>query len=243
MKKSSGVIIVPAFNEEENIGTLVSEIRGVVPQLDIVIINDHSSDNTSNLAKKLGVQVIDLPCNLGYGGAIQTGFKYALKNNYDFCVQIDGDGQHDPKCIESLIQELQLNGTDVVLGSRFLGEASYKIPLARKIGMNLFSKIIRLLTGMNITDPTSGYQALNSRVIRFFADDNYPIDYPDADTLIVLNYSGFKVKEIPVAMRQRIHGESMHNNLKAFYYVFKMFLTLFVIILRGKTYYLKRRRF
>lgn len=243
MKKSNGVVIVPAFNEEGNIGALVSEIRRAVPQMDIIIINDHSSDGTSNTAKKLGIKVIDLPCNLGYGGAVQTGFKYASRNNYDFCIQLDGDGQHDPRCIKSLVEELQLNGTDVVLGSRFLGEVSYRIPVARRIGMSLFSRIIKFLTGMNITDPTSGYQAMNSRVIKFFADDNYPIDYPDADTLIVLNYSGFKVKEVPVIMRQRVHGESMHNNLRAVYYVFKMFLTLFIILLRGKTYYLRRNRF
>ena len=243
MKKSKGLIVVPAFNEGKNLGRLIPEIRSVAPAMDIVIVNDHSSDGTSKVAKELGAHVIDLPCNLGYGGAVQTGFKYALKNNYDFCIQIDGDGQHDPKCVEDLIDELQSNGTDVVVGSRFLGEATYKIPLPRKIGMNLFSKIIKLLTGMKITDPTSGYQALNSRVIRFFADDNYPIDYPDADTLIVLHYSGFKVKEIPVTMRQRTYGESMHNNLKAIYYLFKMFLTLFIIVLRGKEYYLRANRF
>lgn len=243
MKKSKGLIVVPAFNEGKNLGRLIPEIRSVAPAMDIVIVNDHSSDGTSKVAKELGAHVIDLPCNLGYGGAVQTGFKYALKNNYDFCIQIDGDGQHDPKCVEDLIDELHSNGTDVVVGSRFLGEATYKIPLLRKIGMNLFSKVIKLLTGMEITDPTSGYQALNSRVIRFFANDNYPIDYPDADTLIVLNYSGFRVKEIPVTMRQRTYGESMHNNLKAIYYLFKMFLTLFIIVLRGKSYYLKTNRF
>lgn len=243
MKKSKGLIVVPAFNEEKNLGTLIPEIKSVAPEMDIVIVNDHSSDRTSSVARDLGAQVIDLPCNLGYGGAVQTGFKYALKNNYDFCIQIDGDGQHDPKCVDDLVNEMQSNGVDVVLGSRFLGKATYKIPLPRKIGMTLFSRIIKLLTGMKITDPTSGYQALNSRVMRFFANDNYPIDYPDADTLIVLNYSGFKVKEIPVTMRQRTYGESMHNNLKAFYYLFKMLLTLFIIVLRGKNYYLKENRY
>lgn len=236
---SKGLIIIPAHNEEENLKTLIPEIRQNVSDMDIVVINDYSTDRTSELARELGVNVVDLPCNLGYGGAVQTGFKYAMKNNYDYCVQIDGDGQHDPSGIASLIDELHSNGTDVALGSRFLGRADYHIPFARRLGMMLFSKIIKMLSGLKITDPTSGYQALNSRVIKFFANDNYPIDYPDADTLIMLNFSGFKVKEVPVTMRERTFGESMHNNLKAFYYVFKMFLAIFVIVLRGKNFYLK----
>ncbi len=240
---SKGLIIIPAHNEEENLKTLIPEIRQKVSDMDIVVINDYSTDRTSDLARELGVNVVDLPCNLGYGGAVQTGFKYAMKNNYDYCVQIDGDGQHDPSGISSLIDELQSNGTDVALGSRFLGKADYNIPFARRSGMVLFSKIIKTLSGLKITDPTSGYQALNSRVIKFFANDNYPIDYPDADTLIMLNFSGFKVKEVPVTMRDRTFGESMHNNLKAFYYVFKMFLAIFVIVLRGKNFYLKANQF
>ncbi|RMD93250.1 MAG: glycosyltransferase family 2 protein [Calditrichaeota bacterium] len=242
MKKPKGIIIIPAYNEEQNISSLIPEIKQYAPDLDIVVINDHSSDRTSQIARKLGVMVIDLPCNLGYGGAVQTGFKYAVKSGYDYCIQLDGDGQHDPKSIEDLRKEIENNGADVILGSRFLGSALYKIPALRKIGMALFGKIIKLSTGMQITDPTSGYQALSQKAMRFFANDNYPIDYPDADTLIILNYAGFKIKEIPVIMRQRNFGESMHNNLKAVYYLIKMFLSLLVVFLRGKTYYLRENR-
>lgn len=239
MKESKGLIIIPAYNEEKNIGALIHEIRINAANLDILVINDHSTDSTSSIVKSLDAQVVDLPCNLGYGGAVQTGFKYAIKNHYDFCIQIDGDGQHDPRGIHAIIHELQENGVDVVLGSRFLGNVLYKVPLPRRIGMNIFGKIVKLLTGIKVTDPTSGYQGLSSRAIRFLANDNYPIDYPDADTLIVINYAGFKIKEVPVTMRQRMYGESMHSNLKALNYVLKMFLTVFIIVLRGRKYYLK----
>lgn len=239
MKESKGLILIPAFNEEKNIGALIGEIKDYAPELDILVVNDHSADSTSTIAKGSGAQVVDLPCNLGYGGAVQTGFKYAIRNHYDFCIQIDGDGQHDPRCIKAIIREIRENGIDVVLGSRFLGKVLYHVPLARRMGMNLFGMIVKALTGMKVTDPTSGYQGLSSRAIRFFANDNYPIDYPDADTLIVLNYAGFKIKEVPVTMRERTFGVSMHTNLKAFGYVLKMLLTVFIIVLRGRRYYLK----
>lgn len=238
MKSSNGIIIIPAYNEEENIRQVLTEVARHNPSLDVLVVNDHSRDRTSFLVREMGAQVMDLPCNLGYGGAVQAGFRYARELQYDFCIQLDGDGQHDPSFIPRLVQEITRSETDVVLGSRFLGKAEYHIPAIRRLGMRFFGAIVSLTTGKKVTDPTTGYQALNARAIRFFASDNYPTDYPDADTLIVLNYAGFNVKEVPVVMRQRMAGVSMHANWKTIYYVFKMCLAIFVVLLRGRKYYI-----
>lgn len=237
MKRNNGLIIIPAYNEEENIRQVLAEIAQHNPGLDVLVVNDHSRDRTSAIAREMGAQVIDLPCNLGYGGAVQAGFRYAREFQYDFCIQLDGDGQHDPSYIPRLVQEITRTEADVVLGSRFLGKANYRIPAIRRLGMRFFGAVVRLSTGKRVTDPTTGYQALNARAIRFLANDNYPTDYPDADTLIVLNYAGFKVKEVPVVMRQRMAGVSMHANWKSIYYVIKMCLAIFVVLLRGRRYY------
>ena len=237
MKKSNGLIIIPAYNEEENLRQVLTEVAQHNPALDVLVINDHSRDRTGALARELGVEVIDLLCNLGYGGAVQAGFRYAREFQYDFCIQLDGDGQHDPSYIPKLMQEITRTEADVVLGSRFLGKANYRIPAIRRLGMRVFGAIVSCATGKKVTDPTTGYQALNARAIRFFANDNYPTDYPDADTLIVLNYAGFNVIEVPVVMRQRIAGTSMHANWKSIYYVLKMCLAIFVVLLRGRRYY------
>jgi len=237
MKRSNGLIIIPAYNEEENIRQVLTEVAQYNPGLDVLVINDHSRDRTSALVREMGAEVVDLPCNLGYGGAVQAGFRYAREFQYDFCIQLDGDGQHDPSFIPKFVQEITRTEADVVLGSRFLGKANYRIPAIRRLGMRFFGAIVSWTTGKKVTDPTTGYQALNARAIRFFANDNYPTDYPDADTLIVLNYAGFKVKEVPVVMRQRMAGTSMHANWKSIYYVIKMCLAIFVVLLRGRRYY------
>jgi len=230
--KSKVLVIIPAYNEEKNIGRVITEIRECVGDIQIVVVNDGSSDETALVAKKAGASVINLPCNLGYGGAVQTGFKYAVSKGYEYCIQIDGDGQHDPHCIEDLLKVVQNGEADIAIGSRFLGNSQYKIPLFRRLGMIIFGKIVSVIIKQKITDPTSGYQALNRRVMQFFAHDNYPSDYPDADTIILLNFAGFKVKEVPVVMRSRIFGNSMHNKLKSLYYIYKMFLAIFILLLR-----------
>jgi glycosyltransferase involved in cell wall biosynthesis len=237
MKRSNGLIIIPAYNEEDNLRYVLSEVAQHNPGLDVLVINDHSHDRTGALGREMGAEVVDLPCNLGYGGAVQAGFRYAREFQYDFCIQLDGDGQHDPSYIPKLVEEITRTEADVVLGSRFLGQASYRIPAIRRLGMRFFGAIVSFATGRKVTDPTTGYQALNARAIRFFAHDNYPADYPDADTLIVLNYAGFNVKEVPVVMRPRVAGTSMHANWKSLYYVVKMSLAIFVVLLRGRKYY------
>jgi glycosyltransferase involved in cell wall biosynthesis len=177
---------------------------------------------------------VELPCNLGYGGAVQTGFKYAVAHDYDAVIQMDADGQHDPASAASLLEPVHAGDADVVIGSRFLGRAEYKIPGLRRLGMNVFGSIVTFVTRRRFSDPTSGFQALGRPVLRFFARDHYPSDFPDADTIILLVLAGFRVREVPVVMRARIAGSSMHSNLRAFYYVSKMMLSILMVLLRLK---------
>ena len=231
VKPMKTLIIMPARNEAQTVGAVIARLKALVPDADILVVNDASTDDTAKVAAKAGANVINLPINLGYGGAVQTGFKYAARHDYDAVVLMDADGQHDPTCVPKLLRALQ--DADFVLGSRFLGECHYKIPIARRIGMWLFGKIVNWVTGQKITDPTSGFQALRKEVVKFLAEDNYPVDFPDADILILLYRAGFRIKEIPVIMHDRQHGVSMHSHLKALYYVFKMSLSILATLTRG----------
>jgi glycosyltransferase involved in cell wall biosynthesis len=174
--------------------------------------------------------------NGGYGAALQTGYKYALYRGYDAVGQIDGDGQHDPSCLPSLFDKVAREGFDVVIGSRFLGPAAaYRVPLLRKIGMRFFRFLIRAFTGLRITDPTSGFQALSKRAFRFFArNDRFPSDYPDADVIVLLHYAGFRLTEVPVRMHADGGGKSIHSGFKPLYYVVKMLLSLFIVRVNRK---------
>jgi glycosyltransferase involved in cell wall biosynthesis len=226
------LVLMPAHNEAESIGHTLTLIAQALPHADAVVINDYSSDATTAIAERHGARVVELPWNLGYGGAVQTGFKYALAHGYDFVIQMDADGQHDPASAIALLAPVLAGETDVAIGSRFLGQATYKIPAMRRLGMGVFGSIVTFVTRRRFSDPTSGYQAMNRRVMEFFAHDNYPTDFPDADTIILLALAGFRVREVPVTMQARVAGTSMHSNLKAFYYVFKMTLSIFMVLLR-----------
>ena len=228
-------LILPCYNEEKNIGAVLKGIQKQSPEFPILVINDGSSDNTEKVALEHNAEVISLPYNSGYGIALQTGFLYAVKNDFSIVVQMDSDGQHDPADIKDLIEAVQKENCDVVIGSRFLSKDSYKSSLARHAGMLLFGGIASILCGQKVTDPTSGFQALKGQAIQFAASDNYPPDYPDADFIILLNRCGFKVKEIPVTMHASPEKESMHHGHKTIYYVFKMFLSIFVTLLRRST--------
>ena len=170
---------------------------------------------------------------MGYGAALQTGFKYALMKRYQYVVQMDADWQHDPVSIKTLLDEVKKEKADVVIGSRFLVEnGKYRTSWVRKIGMSLFGKIASVIIGQPVTDPTSGFQALNRDALRFYASQYYPADYPDADVIIMLHRAGLRIREIPVLMHPRKQGQSMHSGLKPVYYIFKMFLSMFVTLLR-----------
>ena len=230
-KENNFAVIIPAFNEA---GRIAPTIAGICKftDADIIVVSDGSTDNTVNEASEAGATVVELPFNLGYGAALQTGFKHALKMGYRFAVQMDADGQHDPSAIQSLIEPVIKGEVDVTIGSRFLRRGDYKAPFVRKVGMSFFAFIASIFTGKRVTDPTSGFQALNSKVMKFYASDAYPVDYPDADVIIMLHRRGIKFSEIPVAMKRSVGKVSMHSGLKPFYYTFKMLLSILVTLLR-----------
>ena len=231
MNKNNLAIIIPAYNEAGRIATSIAGIRKF-GNADVVVVDDGSDDDTAGEAKAAGARVIELPFNLGYGAALQTGFKYALDKGYEFAVQMDADGQHDPLSIEALISPVLKDEVDVVIGSRFLDKGNYKAPFVRRMGMYFFGIITSVVTGRRITDPTSGFQALNKKVMEFYASDAYPADYPDADVIIMLHRQGFRFKEVPVIMHNAAK-RSMHGGiLKPLYYIFKMMLSIFVTLLR-----------
>jgi len=235
MSESRILIIMPAHNEALNIGSVIENIRKYEPDIDVLVVNDDSGDRTAQVALDAGASVVTLPCNLGYGGAVQTGYKYAVEHDYDIGLIMDADGQHDPADIPVLLGVIRRGEADLALGSRFLGQLEYSPSWAKRMGMALFRRLATRMTGQRITDPTSGFQAMTKEVMRFFSRDNYPVDFPDADTIITVHFAGFRIKEVPVTMHERLSGKSMHNTLKGFYYTFKMFLSIFVVWLRRRT--------
>lgn len=228
------LIIIPAYNEGARISEVVRNVKEKHPDYDVAVINDGSKDDTALKAGSEGALVVSLPFNLGYGVAIQTGYKFALAKGYDFAVQMDGDGQHDPTFIPKILAPVITGETDFALGSRFLETESYAPSLARRIGMLFFRWLISALINTRITDSTSGYQAFNRKVIRFFTTEVFPCDYPDADMLLTLHRAGFRIMEVPVRMSASASGKSMHAGWMPLYYIFKMLLSIFVTLLRKK---------
>jgi glycosyltransferase involved in cell wall biosynthesis len=226
------VVIVPAFNEEERVGDTISEIREECGDAEIVVIDDGSTDATARAADSRGVTLLRLPFNMGYGTALQTGFRYALMKGYKYVVQMDADGQHVARYIGPLLETVMSGSADLAIGSRFLGGAGYKMPFAKRVGVAFFSKLVLLLSGRRVTDPTSGFQALDERAIRIYASDAYPVDFPDADMLIMLHREGLSFVEVPVEMRPNPKQKTIHSGALSVYYVFKMLLSILVVMLR-----------
>ncbi len=228
------LIIIPAFNEAGRVGAVVRDVAGVLPDADILVVNDGSADATATEASEAGAIVVSLPINSGYGAALQTGYKYAVRHGYEVLAQIDADGQHQARFLREMLDVLEATGSDVVVGSRFLdGDGHYRPSIARKLGIALFARIASTLTHQAVTDPTSGFQVMRLRVAQFFCSDVYPSDYPDADILILLHRSGFRVREVPVQMRPS-QGASMHSGHRSLYYVYKMMLSILVTLLRPR---------
>lgn len=230
------LIIVPAYNEEVNISGVINDLRENFPEGDILIVNDGSKDKTEFIAKGLGVRVLNLPYNLGIGGAMQTGYRYAKLYNYDIAVQFDGDGQHIASEIKKLTSALIDNSVDLVVGSRFLNQKDYKPSFFRQIGISFFSFLLSIILGMRVTDTTSGFRAVNKRVINFFSDI-YPDDYPEVEALVLLHKEGFKINEVAVNMKQRKGGRSSITPFKSIYYMIKVLLAVLIdLIKRSKGY-------
>ena len=233
-EKSKGkiLVVIPVLNEEEQIAAVIQQVKRQLPEAQILVVNDGSSDRTEQKALACGAKVLSHPFNMGYGVALQTGYKYASKYDFDYVLQMDGDGQHDPQFLQTLLAEVKEGKVDVIIGSRFLGRGKYHVPPLRRMGMLLFGFIAGQLSGQKITDPTSGYQALGRRAIEFYTRHAFPGDYPDADVLVMLHRAGLRMREVPVAMRPNSNGRSMHSGLKPLYYVYKMLLSIFVNLLR-----------
>ena len=225
------LFVIPAYNEENNIKKVINEIKKNVNYADILVINDCSTDNTKKIVEENGVKCITGIFNLRYAWAVQTGIKYAYQNNYDYVIQFDADGQHIASEAEKLIKEMKKSNADIIIGSRFLENTGYNHPFFRKIGTKLFTLIIKMFCNKTITDPTSGFQCLNKKIIKYYAKmGNYP-EYPDANLIIDVLLKGYTIKEIPVKMRLRESGESMHGGiLKPIKYMINMIYTITVIL-------------
>ncbi len=232
----SVLIIIPAYNEEKSILNVVSNIKKVKTNnylIDYIIINDGSSDNTKKVCLDNKLNFIDLPSNLGIGGAVQTGYKYAYYKNYDIAIQIDGDNQHNPSYITNLCDEIN-NGYDLVIGSRFVENLSkFKSSFLRRVGINFLSNLIKICTGVKVYDVTSGFRACNKDIIEYFAN-NYPIDYPEPDSLVQVLKQNKKVKEIPVEMNERKTGKSSIRGLKSIYYMIKVSFAIIISNITAK---------
>ncbi len=223
--------IVPALNEAGSIGRVVREVKAADPGFEILVIDDGSTDGTSREAERAGARVVRLPYNLGIGAAVQTGYQYALNNGFEIAVQIDGDGQHDPRDLGRLLAPLLRDDVDMVVGSRFCGERRYRPPFARRVGIRMLSAIVSLIVRRRVTDPTSGFRAVNRKGIKLFAD-NYPHDYPEAEANVLVARHRLRLVEVPVTMRTRETGRSSITALRSLYYMIKVSLALFVSLFR-----------
>lgn len=229
------LVIIPAYNEEKSILRTVEDIRQHAPDFDYIIINDCSTDRTLSLCRNAGIPVLNLPINLGIGGAVQTGYLYAKKNHYDFAVQFDGDGQHDATFLPEMRDYMLAHHVNMLIGSRFLKKEGFQSSGIRRFGIRYFSVLIRLLTGKLITDPTSGMRMADASVISMFADC-YPKDYPEPESVVAVLQAGNKVEEYPVVMRERTEGVSSISPMKSVYYMIKVTLAILVERIRRKEY-------
>jgi len=223
------LVIVPAYNEERSIAGTIKEIRNSVPEVDILVVDDGSKDKTAVIARELNAIVVSHPFNLRIGGAVQTGFKFAMREGYDIAIQVDADGQHMPSFIPKLIQPIVEDETDISIGSRYMKNEGVNSSLTRYLGVKFFSWLTTKITKKRITDCSSGFRALNRRAVHFFADE-YPIDFPDAEALILASRFGLRIREVPVKFRTRNLGESSLNLWRLLYYPIKETFSIAVLL-------------
>ena len=225
------LVIVPAHNEEESLPVTLAELGRKAPGVAVLVVDDGSHDATVRVAREHGVQVVSHAVNLGVGGALQTGFRWALRHGYDIGVQLDADGQHDPGHLEALVAPVVRGECDVSIGSRYVARSGYRAPLARRLGMVLFSAVVRMAVGQRITDTTSGYRAYGRPVMEI-CQYEFPKDFPDAPLLIDLARRGFRLAEVPVEMRAREAGRSFYTLGKSLYYPYKNLLASLMVLLK-----------
>ena len=235
---ASYLAVVPAYNEAATVGPVINAIHREAPQFDVLVVDDGSTDGTGSVAEAAGARVLRLPFNLGIGGAVQSGFSFALEHGYDYLVQVDADGQHDPAQIRCLIESMDEDPrTDMVCGSRFLegrrGDFRYPAPMSRRTGIHLFAFILSRIVGQRVSDPTSGFRLCNRRAIALFARD-YPHDYPEVEAVLMLHYHRLRMREVPVRMYQRGGGSSSIRSGKSVYYMVKVLLAIFVGLVRAR---------
>ena len=231
MRNMKKLIIIPAYNESANIENTVKDIVNNAPDFDYVIINDCSTDNTLEICERNGFNVVNLPLNLGIGGAVQTGYRYAYNNSYDIAVQVDGDGQHDPAFLEKMAETMLAENADMLIGSRFIEKEGFQTSRARRMGITYFSWLIKLFTRKKITDPTSGLRMINSDIIKVFAE-SYPRDYPEPESVVHVIKLGKNVREIPVIMRERQGGKSSIRFFSSIYYMIKVTVAILTELMR-----------
>ena len=223
------LLIIPAYNEEDNILKVCNEIKEYNTEIDYVVINDGSTDNTLKILKENNLNYVNLIHNLGIGGAVQTGYKYSYQHDYDIAIQFDGDGQHDINYVNKLCEHIIDGQADIVIGSRYLDKttSSFKSTFMRRFGGNIISTFIKICTRKKITDPTSGFRAVNKKIIEKFAIE-YPTEYPEPESIVTLLIDGHKVKEVPVNMKERIGGKSSIRLFKTVDYMIKVVLEIIV---------------
>ena len=236
-KKSNVLVIIPAYNEEANIKRVIDDLAEYCPQYDIVVINDCSTDGTEKMLKDFNIPYVSLPINLGIGGCVQTGYRYAREWNYDVAVQFDGDGQHMAEYVGTIVAPVLAKNADFTIGSRFLEKQGFQSSRMRRIGISFLSGLLRTLCGVKISDVTSGMRAVNRGLIELFAD-NYSRDYPEPEAILEAVLHDYRVHEVPVRMRERVGGVSSINFLRSNYYMIKVSLGL---IISRLTYRRKRR--
>ena len=230
------LIIIPAYNEQDNIEKLVDNLIENYPQYDYLVVNDCSKDGTENILKNRGYNYISLPANLGIGGAVQSGYLYAAQNDYDIAIQIDGDGQHDPAYIEKLIEPIVNGEADMTIGSRFIEKEGFQTSFLRRLGIGIIRGVIKICCGTKATDTTSGFRATNKELTEYFSRE-YAQDYPEPEAIVAASLNGYRVKDVAVQMKEREGGVSSINAKRSIYYMIKVSLAL--IILRIGT---KRRK-
>lgn len=225
------LIIIPAYNEELNIENVIKELNRY--DYEYLIINDCSKDNTEEICKNKGMSYLSLPINLGIGGGVQAGYKYALKNGYDIAIQHDGDGQHDPKYLKDVIEPIEKGEADIVIGSRFVTKEGFQSTGSRRLGIKILSALIYICTGTKVKDVTSGYRAVNKEYIKYFSE-YYPSDYPEPEAIADASLNGAKIKEVPVIMKEREYGVSSINLKKSIYYMIKVSLAIVICRLTNR---------